>query len=339
MSFSPGVFRDACFGRDYTPRGRDRQKSQVETMFSLHSLARAAGFRPSPLPRRRRWSVASWSSSRPRLPLICAGLGGVCMFRVSAVAALIGLTVLTLCPAEPAAQTQDESGVVYEAARNKLGLLRYCRDNALIDPEVAASAIAAVEALLVRAPVRDFITRQRGDSAEAAGAAGFWEVSRRRDISAVAVLFRTTPSGLCREWAEETLRQVPPGAPAPARPPVSVTVITPVAPRAASPAPSPEVTEIAIAVPPLPTRAPAEARAGYARRVASTSSPLSVPPSFQPLRPPPAPPPVEATPLPPAAPEKARPIFTRAAAGSYSLSGFSINIFPCLLRRACSDYP
>jgi hypothetical protein len=228
------------------------------------------------------------------------------------------------------AQTYDESGVVYEAGRNKIGLLKYCRNNALIDPAIADKALEAMNAIL---PGHDGIAQERGDRAEAAGADGFWELSRRRDIFDVAALFRTTPSSLCLEWAEETLRQPAPKAPNPGSPAISVAVMVPALPGAVLPPPSPEAA--AFTVPPLPTRPPLEARAAYARRAAPPPSPPAIAAGPVPFRAPGGI--VEAAP-PEQPPAPKPPIFTRAAAGSYSLSGFSINIFPCLLRKACSDY-
>lgn len=125
------------------------------------------------------------------------------MFQVLSPFVLLGF-VLSMLPWQKAtAQQFNESDFVYEAVRNKIGLIRYCRNNGLLDPATADQAIMAV--------VRNIDTsytvpRDQGDRAQKAGEEGFWGASRTRDIASVAKLFRTTPTDLCQEWAEETLR-------------------------------------------------------------------------------------------------------------------------------------
>ena len=128
------------------------------------------------------------------------------MVQVPSLAALLGLTLCILPLHNTMAQQFGESDVVYEAARNKIGLIRYCRNIGLLDPAIADLAVTAVETGLRGLPSTDAVAREQGDRAQQAGEDGFWEAGRRRDIAGVAKLFRTTPADLCQEWADETVR-------------------------------------------------------------------------------------------------------------------------------------
>ncbi len=135
------------------------------------------------------------------------------MFRVPSLVVLVGVTLCSFLLQKAMAQQFDESDVVYEAARNKIGLIHYCRDNGLLDPAMAGRALIAVETGLRELAPRDTIGRGRGDRAEQAGEDGFWEAGRRRGLASVARLFRTTPADLCQEWADDTLRALAPSHP------------------------------------------------------------------------------------------------------------------------------
>jgi hypothetical protein len=137
------------------------------------------------------------------------------MVRVPSSIILLGLAFCALAPDETMAQRFDESGVVYESARNKIGLIRYCRKSALLDPAIANQAVAAVETGLRTVSVSDVLTREQGDRAQRAGEDGYWDAGRTRDIAGIAALFRTTPAELCKEWANETVRSQEPGRPVP----------------------------------------------------------------------------------------------------------------------------
>jgi hypothetical protein len=128
------------------------------------------------------------------------------MFQVLSLVVLLGLTLCMFPLHNTMAQQFSESDVVYEAARNKIGLIRYCRDNQLLKPEVADQVVAAVEAELSKISPDNSFVKEQGDRAQQAGEDGFWEAGRRRYIASVATLFRTTPADLCQEWADETLR-------------------------------------------------------------------------------------------------------------------------------------
>ena len=158
------------------------------------------------------------------------------MFRVPSLVVLLGVTLCSFLLQKAMAQQFDESGVVYEAARNKLGLIRYCRDNALLDPAIAARALTVVEIGLGKLAPSDSIDIARGDRAEQAGEDGFWETGRRRGLAGVARLFGTTPADLCQEWASETLRaQAPRRRRAP-----TIAVIEPIRPLPQAEPPSVE---------------------------------------------------------------------------------------------------
>ncbi len=128
------------------------------------------------------------------------------MSQVPSLVVLLGLTLCILSSDQTMAQQFDESGVVYDAARNKIGLMLYCRNNELLGSAIADQAVTAVETGLRKLPSSDTIAREQGDRAQRAGEDGFWDVGRRRDLASVAKLFHTTPADLCQAWAEETLR-------------------------------------------------------------------------------------------------------------------------------------
>lgn len=128
-------------------------------------------------------------------------------------AALLGLTLGVFPPHTAAAQQFDANGVIYEAARNRIGLMRYCRNNNALDKATAEKAVKAIEAGLLTLPPENELMRELGDRAEEAGEEGFLDVVRRRDIAGFAQGFRTTRTGLCQEWAEETLRALEPRRP------------------------------------------------------------------------------------------------------------------------------
>lgn len=146
------------------------------------------------------------------------------MFPVQSLVVMLGLTLCILPSRKLMAQQYSEIGVVYEAARNKIGLVLYCRNNGLLDPIVADQVITAVQTGLRELAESDSFDKEQGDRAQQAGEEGFWETGRRRDMASVATLFRTTPEELCKEWAEETLRAQ---APRPYREVKTITVLPP----------------------------------------------------------------------------------------------------------------
>jgi hypothetical protein len=187
------------------------------------------------------------------------------MFQVPSLVVLLGLAVSILPSHKATAQQVSENGVVYEAARNKIGLIRYCRKNELLDPAIAEQAAAAVETGLRKLPLGDTLAREQGDRAQQAGEDGFWDAGRRRDIASVAKLFRTTPTDLCQEWAGETLRAqerreevltiavvgpVQPFQPLPQAEPIRVEPLQTEGP------PAPATAVVTVALPPLPEKAP-----------------------------------------------------------------------------------
>ena len=134
------------------------------------------------------------------------------MIRRSHLAAMLGLSLCCGHTASSSAQQSDGPDTFYEYARNKIGLLRYCRDHALVGQVTADRAIKAVEIGLRGLPIADGLTKERGDKAEKAGEAGFWEeANRKQDLASVADLFGTTTAGLCKDMAGQTrtVRQPP----------------------------------------------------------------------------------------------------------------------------------
>jgi hypothetical protein len=202
------------------------------------------------------------------------------MFRVPFLVVLPGLTLCILLSHQTMARQFSESDVVYEAARNKIGLIRYCRNNDLLHPGIADEAIRAVETLLRELPPSNSLAGLQGDSALPAGEDGVRDAGRRDEIDRIADLFRTTPADLCQEWASDTLwgqaqrryREVKTIAVVTTIPPdqlVSEARPTPVEPIRVEtikvtpnqverpPAPAPSTARVArAALPPLPERAP-----------------------------------------------------------------------------------
>jgi hypothetical protein len=189
------------------------------------------------------------------------------MFEVRSLVVLLGATLCMLASQSTLAEQSSEGGVVYEAARNKIGLIRHCRSNRLLDPAVADQAIRAVETGLRKHPPVSVTAKVEGDRAQQAGEDGYWEIARRRNIASVARLFRTTPADLCREWADETLRAQ---APKRRKTPATIAVIQPIPPAARLPQARPT------SVGPTPVKRPPE-RETAAVKAAPAASPPPVP--------------------------------------------------------------
>jgi hypothetical protein len=131
-------------------------------------------------------------------------LGGY-MFRRLYLAAILGLSLCCGQIISASAQQSDGPDAFYEYARNKIGLLRYCRDKALVGQVTADRAGKAIEIALQRIAVSDDLVKERGDRAEKAGQAGLWEEANgRRDLASVADHFGTTTANLCKELSGQT---------------------------------------------------------------------------------------------------------------------------------------
>ena len=190
------------------------------------------------------------------------------MFQVPSVVALLGLALCVLPSHKAIAQQFSVSDVVYEAARNKIGLMRYCRNNELLSPAIADQTVSTVEIGLRKLPSSDIFAREQGDRAEQAGEEGYWEAGRRRDIVSISQLFSTTPADLCKEWADETLRTQGPRrrrvvrriAVTASTLPLPQTELTPVEPIQPNERPAREAAVVRAASstppPPLPEKAP-----------------------------------------------------------------------------------
>jgi hypothetical protein len=134
---------------------------------------------------------------------------------------MLGLGLCCGCAASASAAQNDEQNGFHEYARNKIGLLRYCRDQALIGQVTAERAIKAIESALEQFPVSDEFVKRQGDRAETLGESGYWEANgknSRADLRKVADLLGTTTAELCKEFAGQTksdqkpfvAKQVPP---------------------------------------------------------------------------------------------------------------------------------
>ena len=187
--------------------------------------------------------------------------GRGCMLRRSYLAATLGLSVCCGCTASASAQQTDRPEIFYEYARNKIGLLRYCRDRALLGQVTADRAAEAIELGLRRLAISDPLVKERGDRAEKVGEAGFWEeADGKQDLASVAGFFGTSPAGLCKEL----------GGPAKIQPsPVAKQLAPKVTPHqarsnvnsltATEPASPPAAATKTVVAPPLPARSPSAA--------------------------------------------------------------------------------
>jgi hypothetical protein len=119
-------------------------------------------------------------------------------------ALLLGFGLAALAPHPATAQQSRGRDIVYEAARNKIGLIRYCHRQGLLDRQTTDIALRVAESGLDPSAAPAVITA--GDKAEEDGEAGILGPSGKRDITNFAVLFKTTPASLCKEWAAESLR-------------------------------------------------------------------------------------------------------------------------------------
>jgi len=127
------------------------------------------------------------------------------MIRRSYFAAMLGLSLCCGHTASASAQQRDGPDTFYAYARNKIGLLHYCRDKALLGQVTADRAAESIALALERLAVSDDLVKEWGDRAEKAGRAGFWEeANNRRDLASVAGIFGTTTAGLCKELAGQT---------------------------------------------------------------------------------------------------------------------------------------
>jgi hypothetical protein len=104
------------------------------------------------------------------------------------------------------AQSQPDPNrdVIYELARNKVGLLRYCKQQGLLDTQIADEAIEGAQGGASAVTYfRDTpVSQQDGDRAEKNGEAGLWGASRI-PMERVAQSFVRSPIELCKEWAKD----------------------------------------------------------------------------------------------------------------------------------------
>jgi hypothetical protein len=104
------------------------------------------------------------------------------------------------------AQQSDTRNPVYEIARNKIGLLRYCRDKGLVDRTSADEALSTEErSLQVLSSLAGPYNQAAGDEAEKRGETGIYGAGSQMPIANMAKTFDTTPEGLCKEWVEDSV--------------------------------------------------------------------------------------------------------------------------------------
>lgn len=131
------------------------------------------------------------------------------MLRQSSLTALLGFSI---CWGATPAMAQQSAGpeIFYEYARNKIGLLRYCRDQGLLGQVTADRAVKAIERGLESLTISEGLVKEQGDRAEKAGERGFWEANGQHDLAGVAALRRTTLIDLCQELGgQRTIYQAP----------------------------------------------------------------------------------------------------------------------------------
>jgi hypothetical protein len=124
------------------------------------------------------------------------------MRRRRCIAAIMGVIFGYSC-AE--AQESNVRNPVYEIARNKIGLLRYCRDKGFIDRKAADEALRANEHSLGLLTSKMPYSQVAGDEAEKRGEAGVYGSGSRQPIVSLAHVLNTTPEALCKEWVEDSM--------------------------------------------------------------------------------------------------------------------------------------
>ncbi len=117
---------------------------------------------------------------------------------------VLGLAFGTTFAAAQHAQQNPDRDLTYEMARNKVGLLRYCKQQGLLDAKLADEAIEGAQGgVSVVTAFRDTpVSQQDGDRAEKNGEAGLWGASRR-PMEKMAESFVKTPAALCKDWADD----------------------------------------------------------------------------------------------------------------------------------------
>lgn len=105
-----------------------------------------------------------------------------------------------------AQQMQQDPGrdLTYEMARNKVGLLRYCKRQNLLDAKIADEAIEGAQGgvSVATAFQETTVSKRHGDLAEKNGEAGLWGASRSPMEQMAESLIRT-PAAMCEQWASE----------------------------------------------------------------------------------------------------------------------------------------
>lgn len=108
--------------------------------------------------------------------------------------------------ASAGAQMRQDPGrdLTYEMARNKVGLLRYCKRKGFLEAKVADEAIEGAQGGVTTAIAfrETLVSKRDGDLAEKNGEAGLWGAGRS-PMEQMAESRIMSPTGLCKLWAEE----------------------------------------------------------------------------------------------------------------------------------------
>jgi hypothetical protein len=118
---------------------------------------------------------------------------------------VLGLAFGTTFAVAQQARQDPDRDVVYEMARNKVGLLRYCKQQGFLDAGFADEAIEGAQGGVsaVTAFRETPVSERDGERAEKNGEAGLWGASRS-PMEQMAHAFVKSPAALCKDWADES---------------------------------------------------------------------------------------------------------------------------------------
>jgi hypothetical protein len=126
------------------------------------------------------------------------------MIRYRCLSILFGLAVGATFAGAQQRQQDPMRDLTYEMARNQVGLLRYCKQQGLLDAGIADEAIEGAQGgVSAVTAFRDTpVSKRDGDLAEKNGEAGLWG-AWRIPVAQMAESLVMTPTGLCKQWANE----------------------------------------------------------------------------------------------------------------------------------------
>ena len=117
---------------------------------------------------------------------------------------LFGLALGTTFAGAQQIQQDPTRDLTYEMARNQVGLLRYCKQQGLLDAKIADEAIEGAQGGVsaVIAFRETPVSKRDGDLAEKNGEAGLWG-AWRSPMKQMAESLIMSPARLCEQWANE----------------------------------------------------------------------------------------------------------------------------------------